>query len=352
MRTDNGTTVYHDLMLTPRPDDAERAALFECIHEAAPDLVRSIYEKRAPLRCLRAVAALEPDLAADHGLTALHLACAARDATAADVEEAMDACAATLDAVACRCPGPRAKPSPPSSVGGDTDTTQSVDEALLPEILHGLQGVALDHACAVDLLRDVVDSVNARRRSSSSSSTSSATRRSASSTPSRPTTRAPRRRPGGGSPCRPPSSPSSRRTRRSASPAFAAMRRLGAQRRYADDGFAYVKWLCFAWVGATFVVERRSRQLDVVAAWGALLLATRLLVDLRQLSMHLTRFIVALRMTLFDSAAFLLVLLIALVGFGRRSTSGRPAAPMGFAYEAGSAGDDGAPDDPYASPQG
>ena len=120
MRTDNGTTVYHDLMLTPRPDDAERAALFECIHELAPDLVRvthnwdytplhqicwccglfdgtrpetiealyaldpaalrrrdcdgrtplqSIYEKRAPLRCLRAVAALEPDLAADHGLT-------------------------------------------------------------------------------------------------------------------------------------------------------------------------------------------------------------------------------------------------------------------------------------------
>mgnify|MGYP003311738608 FL=1 len=40
LRTDNGTTVYHDLALTPRPDDAERAALFECIHELAPDLVR------------------------------------------------------------------------------------------------------------------------------------------------------------------------------------------------------------------------------------------------------------------------------------------------------------------------
>ncbi|KAH8066613.1 hypothetical protein JL722_1060 [Aureococcus anophagefferens] len=147
MRTDNGTTVYHDLMLTPRPDDAERAALFECIHELAPDLVRvthnwdytplhqicwccglfdgtrpetiealygldpaalrrrdcdgrtplqSIYEKRAPLRCLRAVAALEPDRG-----------------------------------------GPRPHGAPP-------------------------RGVALDHACAVDLLRDVVDSVNAR----------------------------------------------------------------------------------------------------------------------------------------------------------------------------------------------
>ena len=467
LRTDNGTTVYHDLALTPRPDDAERAALFECIHELAPDLVRvthnwdytplhqicwccglfdgtrpetiealyaldpaalrrkdcdgrtplqSIYEKRAPLRCLRAVAALEPGLAADHGLTALHVACAARDATAADVEAAMDACAATLDAVdyagltalarlpgsgasrlrderaadgrdhellaaavvarapavalrafgdasllqvACRCPEAARKAVAAvvrSRARGDTDTTQAVDEALLPEILHGLQGVALDHACAVDLLRDVVDSVNARPGavvvivSDQLCNAALCVFYAVAAYD----LRAP--------------APARRRLAVSSAVvavvasyqalrevlAFAAMRRLGAQRRYADDGFAYVKWLCFAWVGATFVVERRSRQLDVVAAWGALLLATRLLVDLRQLSTHLTRFIVALRMTLFDSAAFLLVLLIALVGFGEALyfLMAPGGAPMGFAYDAGSAGDDGAPDDPYASPQG
>ena len=59
-------------------------------------------------------------------------------------------------------------------------------------------------------------------------------------------------------------------------------------------------------------------------------------------------------MTLFDSAAFLLVLLIALVGFGEALyfLMAPGGAPMGLAYDAGSAGDDGAPDDPYASPQG
>ena len=53
-----------------------------------------------------------------------------------------------------------------------------------------------------------------------------------------------------------------------------------------------------------------------MAAWTAITLALKLVAFLRQLSLHLARFVSALITILNDIVSFLVVLIIVLVGFG------------------------------------
>ena len=98
-----------------------------------------------------------------------------------------------------------------------------------------------------------------------------------------------------------------------------AMRRLGLLAHCARDPFNLVDWLAVACAVATFAVgalARRDRALDRVCAFSALVLAVKFLLFLRQLSVQLARFVRALLMIVRDIASFVVVLVIALLGFG------------------------------------
>ena len=95
----------------------------------------------------------------------------------------------------------------------------------------------------------------------------------------------------------------------------ARLARYGLLDHYFRDPLRYVGLLSVSWVGVTLATPKGSRDLDIVGAAGAVLFAARLLAFLRELSIRFARFVVALQMIVVDSATFLVVLLISLVGF-------------------------------------
>lgn len=342
----------------------------------------TICARGARLEMIKAVAAMDPVVTTESGLTPLHFACYAGDATpaslraAAQQSAAINADAARVLDVSGRTPLDclSAKDDPQicaalcaalpldaftmlrgqktpllhsacrteegalealeamcrAHTSGVSNTTLAVDPAILPRLLL-LTGASLEHAACTPCIKALVDSVNARPGPLAvlllelelnvllcvlyfffADSV---------------------RRPTGGA----------------NSEAFAAlgiaaialctlvrkvtqlvtMRRLGMLAHYASDPFVWIEWLAVVWVAITLVigrvhVARRTNggdgdgaRIDVVCAWGALVLAVKLLAFLRQLSVQLARFVRALLMIVRDIASFLVVLVIAVMGFGQ-----------------------------------
>ena len=318
-----------------------------------------------PSALLRHVAALDPAVTAELQLTPLHLACCARDATidtvkeaAADPDAARAADARGLTPLDCL----RSKDDPAlcaalcaalpleafavlkgqkasllhtacrteegaaialagvfaAHTSGATDTLMATDPAILPKLLR-LTGASLEHASCTPCVKKLVDSINAR--------------------------------PGpvavllldlelnlvlavcyalfavdlrdGKEPARSPAGLGAAAVacytlaRKAAH--LRAMRRLGLFSHYASDPFILVEWLACLWVALTFAAAAAGvgpHALDRVCAFGALCFAWKFLAFLRQLSVQLARFVRALLMIARDIAAFVVVLLIAVVGFG------------------------------------